>query len=329
MNSEKTPVNRKTGRLIAKNLIILVVLVAVCAFSIWSWFTNAHEAKANGISVTAEVPKNLEMSLDLTEEKVFSNVVKLSDAKFDEETKIIDRVILDDITGDGYSFCLPDMTQGSAGASPNINSDKWLFDLGDNQYYYSLTATFRTNFPANIYIAEGTKVSTKYENDNPNSTLPEGTQYSKDAIAGAVRMSVVKSGEDKASFIWIPRPDIYLDYSDFDNPKVDILTAAEMVSKSTIVHQYYDTSKTLHNSFGGITYFGADAFTVSEGNYPEDGASSSMCVASTSGQPDEDGYYYCDAIINIWIEGCDAETRRVLSDGNFGFDLKFTAEEIQ
>lgn len=47
----KSTVKRKTGGLIAKNIIIFVVLIAVCALSIWAWFTIGQKADANGISI--------------------------------------------------------------------------------------------------------------------------------------------------------------------------------------------------------------------------------------------------------------------------------------
>ena len=52
-----TASNRKTGRMIAKNLIILVVLVFVAILAMWAWFTNNSSATADGIDVNC-------MSLD-------------------------------------------------------------------------------------------------------------------------------------------------------------------------------------------------------------------------------------------------------------------------
>ena len=58
-----TASNRKTGRMIAKNLIILVVLVFVSILAMWAWFTNKSSATADGIDVKCDVPDGIQIAV--------------------------------------------------------------------------------------------------------------------------------------------------------------------------------------------------------------------------------------------------------------------------
>ena len=44
----------KSGRFVAKNIIVLAVLVAVCTLGVWSWLTKGQTSFANGINITAK-----------------------------------------------------------------------------------------------------------------------------------------------------------------------------------------------------------------------------------------------------------------------------------
>ena len=54
MNSTEKPMNRKTGSIIAKCAIVLVVLGIICSLSIWAWFTQDTKAIADGINVKSK-----------------------------------------------------------------------------------------------------------------------------------------------------------------------------------------------------------------------------------------------------------------------------------
>ena len=54
--------NRKIRKMIAKNLIVAVVLVAVAFAGVNSWFTTVTRANATNISVHAKVGEKLEQS---------------------------------------------------------------------------------------------------------------------------------------------------------------------------------------------------------------------------------------------------------------------------
>ena len=110
-NSEK-PVSRKTGSLIAKNLIVLSCLVAVCAFAIFSWFTNGKTADASGISIISKAD-GVEISWDGTDYYKHltamdsSGVVEGDTGLAKNITGDANPASLDLVTGNGINFFSP------------------------------------------------------------------------------------------------------------------------------------------------------------------------------------------------------------------------------
>jgi hypothetical protein len=43
--------------------------------------------------------------------------------------------------------------------------------------------------------------------------------------------------------------------------------------------------------------------------------------------PDGAKYYIHKFVMNIWVEGCDAEARRALNNGKFNLDIKFCTDD--
>ena len=48
-------ISRKTRRMIAKNLIVMIVLVVATVVGVHSWFSSSTSASASGISLSAKV----------------------------------------------------------------------------------------------------------------------------------------------------------------------------------------------------------------------------------------------------------------------------------
>lgn len=58
-----TAPNRKTGRMIAKNLIVLFTVALAGFCGIQAWFTDKRSAEANGIEVECQAPDGIEIAV--------------------------------------------------------------------------------------------------------------------------------------------------------------------------------------------------------------------------------------------------------------------------
>lgn len=58
-----TAPNRKTGRMIAKNLIVLFTVALAGFCGIQAWFTDKRSAEANGIAVECQAPDGIEIAV--------------------------------------------------------------------------------------------------------------------------------------------------------------------------------------------------------------------------------------------------------------------------
>ena len=54
---------RKIGRMIAKNLIVMLVAVIVALTGVLAWFSNKTSADADGISVECKAPDGIEIAI--------------------------------------------------------------------------------------------------------------------------------------------------------------------------------------------------------------------------------------------------------------------------
>ena len=60
-----TAPNRKTGRMIAKNLIVLFTVALAGFCGIQAWFTDKNSVDANGIEVECQAPDGIEIAVPL------------------------------------------------------------------------------------------------------------------------------------------------------------------------------------------------------------------------------------------------------------------------
>ena len=58
-----TAPNRKTGRMIAKNLIVLFTVALAGFCGIQAWFTDKNSVDANGIEVECQAPDGIEIAV--------------------------------------------------------------------------------------------------------------------------------------------------------------------------------------------------------------------------------------------------------------------------
>lgn len=58
-----TAPNRKTGRMIAKNLIVLFTVALAGFCGIQAWFTDKQSAEADGINIECQAPDGIEIAV--------------------------------------------------------------------------------------------------------------------------------------------------------------------------------------------------------------------------------------------------------------------------
>ena len=213
-NSEK-PVSRKTGSLIAKNLIVLSCLVAVCAFAIFSWFTNGKTADASGISIISKAD-GVEISWDGTDYYKHltamdsSGVVEGDTGLAKNITGDANPASLDLVTGNGINFFSPVVNRKTGAVLKNADGS-WKGSTVTNSSgkYIDVELYFRALSPFKIFLAGDSAVSPK----NPEGNISSFGNFSKDYIAAATRVAFLNAEKNSCSFIWAPNSDIELQES--------------------------------------------------------------------------------------------------------------------
>ena len=214
-NSEK-PVSRKTGSLIAKNLIVFLVLIAVCVFAIFSWFTSVKTADASGISVKSKAD-GVEVSWD--GESYYKHLTAMDGSGVVEgDTGLAKNITgqegvpasLKLVTGNGIDFFSPIVNRRTGDVL--LNSDgSWKGSAVTDPAgkYIDVDLYFRALSPFTVFLAGDSAVSPK----NPDGNMSSFGNFSKDYISAATRVAFLDSTKTACSFIWAPNSDIELQES--------------------------------------------------------------------------------------------------------------------
>lgn len=328
-----TASNRKTGRMIAKNLIILVVLVFVAILAMWAWFTNKSSATADGINVTCNAPDGIEIAIVPHSDKV-KIVPKDKDYKEGTITlnandyKFIKELSLTEITSDGIDFVKPMLRQENGVAIPDDTVD-WE-TATPNERYLSFDLYIRSKGTPTVYLDKGSKFSTLSTILTGGNAGNKSTDLdiSRDAIVGATRFSIYEDITNEGvktstrRILWIPRPDLYFSTS-------GAASLAENVTKDkysgvTYKHTYWTTAKE-KKDMDASEVTTSEAVTDSEGN-TEYVLNSKKQITTLGTAQVFDGVKYnvSKVVCNMWIEGEDSEARLALVKGKFTIDLKLT-----
>lgn len=329
-----TASNRKTGRMIAKNLIILVVLVFVAILAMWAWFTNKSSATADGISVECRAPDKLEIAIvphsDDPNKAVkpddddFTSAITLKDQEFMEGLK----KGFSEVTSDGVTFMQPPLLQSSGVAMPDDRQDSVWRPATPNEKYLSFDLYIRSEGEHDVYLDAGSKfttVSPELTGDNATNTISNTKKISKDAIVGAARFSVYTNDEAKTNnLLWIPRPDIF-----FWAPAIGSESLQENVNKSeidgdpTYKHYYWSSQKEKKE------FTDTDVLATSESVNGEFILNEKKKIArlSQTESYNDKVYYVTSVVCNMWLEGEDDESRKALVGGEFKVNLELTIKE--
>lgn len=327
-----TAPNRKTGRMIAKNLIVLFAVALAGFCGIQAWFTDNRSAEANGIEVECQAPDGIEIAVvghdaPAPTEYTTGNIT-LNKTNY----PFLEKLQLTEITGDGTFFRKPALIQ--SGGQAHVDTKAEWSEPTANEHYLSFDLYIRSKSQYNISIGKKSTIKP----DAPQLTSQDGTgiknqskygNFSRDSVVGAVRFSVVdyKSAHPSKKLLWLPAPNILLEQTTDEYTLSDNKQDGESYS-----HVYYDTNKAQHT----VSSTDVDnAFVVNNKGFDggkftyELGQNQNIAQLKKSSDTDTDPYYgdYGAMVTcNMWIEGEDAEARLALVNGKFKVNLVLTKE---
>lgn len=240
-----TAPNRKTGRMIAKNLIVLFTVALAGFCGIQAWFTDKRSAEANGIEVECQAPDGIEIAVvghgapaPANDKYTVGNItLNKTNCKF------LENLQLTEITSDGTDFYKPALIQTGGQAQVDTKAD-WS-PAAANQHYLSFDLYIRSKSQYNIAIGKKSTIKP----DAPQLTSQDGTgiknkskygNFSRDSVVGAVRFSVVdyKSATPSKKLLWLPAPNILLTQTDEGYTLSD-----DKENGVSYSHVYYDKNK--------------------------------------------------------------------------------------
>ena len=189
-----TAPNRKTGRMIAKNLIVLFAVALAGFCGIQAWFTDNRSAEANGIEVECQAPDGIEIAVvghdaPAPTEYTTGNIT-LNKTNY----PFLEKLQLTEITGDGTFFRKPALIQ--SGGQAHVDTKAEWSEPTANEHYLSFDLYIRSKSQYNISIGKKSTIKP----DAPQLTSQDGTgiknqskygNFSRDSVVGAVRFSVV------------------------------------------------------------------------------------------------------------------------------------------
>lgn len=326
-----TAPNRKTGRMIAKNLIVLFTVALAGFCGIQAWFTDKSSAEADGINVECQAPDGIEIAVvkhkDPAPTAYTTGKITLDKTNY----PFLKDLQLTEITGDGIYFSKPALIQSDGKA--NVNPDGVWSEPKVNLHYLSFDLYIRSKSQYNIAIGKNSTIKPVA----PQLITQDGTgiqneskygKFSRDSVVGAVRFSVVdyKPATPSKKLLWLPAPNILLTqdgdgYTLSDNEKNGV----------SYSHVYYDKNKT-KQIVSSTT--GDDAFVVNNKGFEggkftyelgQDKTIAELKKPSGTGQ-ENNQFFSAMVTCNMWIEGEDEEARLALINGKFKVNLVLTKE---
>lgn len=338
-----TAPNRKTGRMIAKNLIVLFTVALAAFYGIQAWFTDKQSSDADGINIECHAPDGIEIAVVKhgdpapTDDAAYKNTIELNS----ENYSFIDDIKMTEVSSDGYTFYKPPLKQENGVASPILDVDDW--DLADSSVHFlSFDLYVRSKSKFDIYLDSKSKISPNAKNltgenaDNKSDFGESGESkgISRDCVTGAVRFSVANYKTYETKLLWIPAPNIFLNVNS-DTTQYSVNT--DKRSGKSYSHVYYekDGSKWVKKSvfaddgspLGQVFVANSDGFTT-KGDYTYE-LGSKKKIMSLEKDTTQNGIYTGMVTCNMWVDGEDAEARLALVNGKFKANLVLSKGDEQ
>lgn len=338
-----TAPNRKTGRMIAKNLIVLFTVALAGFCGIQAWFTDKSSADADGIAVECQAPDGIEIAVVKHEDPApkddaaYKNTIELNSKNY----SFIDDIKMTEVSSDGYTFYKPPLKQENGVASPILDVADW--DLAESSVHFlSFDLYVRSKSKFDIYLDSKSKISPNAKNltgenaDNKSDFGESGDSkgISRDCVTGAVRFSVANYKTYETKLLWIPAPNILLNVNS-DTTKYSVST--DKREGESYSHGYYekDGSKWVKkfvsaddgSSLGQVFVANSDGFTT-KGDYTYE-LGSKKKIMSLEKDTTQNGIYTGMVTCNMWVDGEDAEARLALVNGKFKANLVLSKGDEQ
>ena len=339
-----TAPNRKTGRMIAKNLIVLFTVALAAFYGIQAWFTDKQSSDADGINIECHAPDGIEIAVVKhgdpapTDDAAYKNTIELNS----ENYSFIDDIKMTEVSSDGYTFYKPPLKQENGVASPILDVDDW--DLADSSVHYlSFDLYVRSKSKFDIYLDSKSKISPNAKNltgenaDNKSDFGESGVSkgISRDCVTGAVRFSVAnyETSETMPKLLWIPAPNILLK-PDLDTTKYSVST--DMSSGKSYSHSYYvkngkweitSVSANDDSPLGKVLVANSKGFT-DNGDYTYELGEKKKIMTLEKDTTQNDKYTGM-VTCNMWVDGEDAEARLALVNGKFKANLVLSKGDVQ
>lgn len=338
-----TAPNRKTGRMIAKNLIVLFTVALAGFCGIQAWFTDKQSAEADGINIECQAPDGIEIAVVKHEDPApkddaaYKNTIELNSKNY----SFIDDIKMTEVSSDGYTFYKPPLKQENGVASPILDVADW--DLAESSVHFlSFDLYVRSKSKFDIYLDSKSKISPNANNltgenaDNKSDFGESGDSkgISRDCVTGAVRFSVANYKTYETKLLWIPAPNIFLNVNS-DTTQYSVNT--DRRSGKSYSHVYYekDGSKWVKKSvfaddgspLGQVFVANSDGFTT-KGDYTYE-LGSKKKIMSLEKDTTQNGIYTGMVTCNMWVDGEDAEARLALVNGKFKANLVLSKGDEQ
>lgn len=338
-----TAPNRKTGRMIAKNLIVLFTVALAGFCGIQAWFTDKQTAEADGINIECQAPDGIEIAVVKHEDPApkddaaYKNTIELNSKNY----SFIDDIKMTEVSSDGYTFYKPPLKQENGVASPILDVADW--DLADSSVHFlSFDLYVRSKSKFDIYLDSKSKISPNAKNltgenaDNKSDFGESGDSkgISRDCVTGAVRFSVANYKTYETKLLWIPAPNILLNVNS-DTTKYSVST--DKREGESYSHGYYekDGSKWVKkfvsaddgSSLGQVFVANSDGLTT-KGDYTYE-LGSKKKIMSLEKDTTQNGIYTGMVTCNMWVDGEDAEARLALVNGKFKANLVLSKGDEQ
>ena len=338
-----TAPNRKTGRMIAKNLIVLFTVALAGFCGIQAWFTDKSSAEADGINIECQAPDGIEIAVVKhddpapKDDTAYKNTIELNSKNY----SFINDIKMTEVSSDGYTFYKPPLKQENGVASPILDAD---WDFADSSVHYlSFDLYVRSKSKFDIYLDSKSKISPNAKNlkgenaDNKSDFGESGVSkgISRDCVTGAVRFSVAnyETSETMPKLLWIPAPNIFLNVNS-DTTKYSVST--DKRSGESYSHGYYVKNgkwvKTSVSADDGsplsqVFVANSNGFTTNGDYTYELGAKKKIMTLEkdTTKNDKYTGMVTC----NMWVDGEDAEARLALVNGKFKANLVLSKGDVQ
>lgn len=335
-----TAPNRKTGRMIAKNLIVLFTVALAGFCGIQAWFTDKQSAEADGINIECQAPDGIEIAVVKHKDSAptaYKNTIELNSKNY----PFIDDIKMTEVSSDGYTFYKPPLKQEKGVASPILDVADW--DLADySVHYLSFDLYVRSKSKFDIYLDSKSKISPnannlKGENAGNKSDFGESGDskgISRDCVTGAVRFSVANYKTYETKLLWIPAPNILLNVNS-DTTKYSVST--DKREGESYSHVYYEksgsrwakTSVSANDgtSLGQVFVANSNGFTPDRVYTYELGEKKKIMTLEKD--TTQNGIYTGKVTCNMWVDGEDAEARLALVNGKFKANLVLSKGDEQ